>query len=149
MGFSKSRYSFFKNIFFFDEFTCLASYDTFKYFWNYRENWYWSIVTVRLRVYYFGIGVTLAIFCWSGKFPCCMLVFMISASGDAIISDTNFNMEVSILSRPVEQSSLNDLISLSTSSYVTQLSLKLFSDELISFFNHIKKFILLCSIFSS
>ena len=58
---------------------------------------------------------------------------MIYVSGDAIISDTNFNMEVSILSRPVEQSSLNDLISLSTSSYVTQLSLKLFSDELISF----------------
>ena len=58
-----------------------------------------------------------------------MLVFMICISGDIIISDTNFKMEVGILSGPVEQLSLNDLISLSTSSYVTQLSLKLFSDE--------------------
>ena len=58
-----------------------------------------------------------------------MLVFMICVSENAIISDTNFDMEVGILSGPAEQSSLNDLISLSTSLYATQLSLKLFSDE--------------------
>ena len=54
---------------------------------------------------------------------------MICVSGDAIISDTNFNMEVGILSGPAEQSSLKNLVSHSTSSYVTHVSLKLFSDE--------------------
>ena len=58
-----------------------------------------------------------------------MLVFMICVSGDALISDTNFNMEVGILLGQGEHSPLNYLVSLSTSSYVTQLSLKLFSNE--------------------
>ena len=57
-----------------------------------------------------------------------MLVFMICVSGDALISDTNFNMEVGILLGQGEHSSLNYLVSLSTSSSVTQLSLKLFSN---------------------